>query len=208
MTPRVTTQTAGFREFPTAQTPSPDFPPPPKPGGRIRTRVRLHRHAHDVRPRPASAPPPPPGRRAAPGAADRRPRPWPLVHVAPERGPFAALILRHRGRSPRADAPSAPRPAKQPSAAAAALGCFHRAVRHRQALQRWRPFEGPGRHPSSPPSPWSAGAGGGLHWTPYQREAQSDAFTRGLGDHRRCPNPAELTAPGSVWSPNARWARI
>ena len=29
-----------------------------------------------------------------------------------------------------------------------------------------------------------------------------------FGDHRRCPNPAELTAPGSVWSPNARWARI
>ena len=66
----------------------------------------------------------------------------------------------------------------------------------------------PAGHPSSPPSPWSAGAGGGLQWTPYQRAARSDAFTRGLGDHRRCPNPAELTVPGSAWSPNARWARI
>ena len=39
-----------------------------------------------------------------------------------------------------ADAPSAPRPAQQPSAAAADPRCFRRAVRHRQALQRWRPF--------------------------------------------------------------------
>ena len=29
-----------------------------------------------------------------------------------------------------------------------------------------------------------------------------------VGDHRRCPYPAEWTAPGSVWPPNARWARI
>ena len=50
---------------------------------------------------------------------------------------------RRRGESAVADAPSAPRPAQQ-------------------ALQRWRPFGAPGRHPSSPPSPWSAGAGGGL----------------------------------------------
>ena len=40
-----------------------------------------------------------------------------------------------------ADAPSAPRPAQQPSAAAADPCCFRRAVRHRQALQRWRPVD-------------------------------------------------------------------
>ena len=113
-----------------------------------------------------------------------------------------------RGRSALVDAPSDPRPAQQPSAAAADPRCFRRAVRPSTSFAALAAVPDPGRHPSSPPSPWSAGAGGGLQWTPYQRAAPSDAFTRVLGDHRRCPNPAELTAPGSVWSPNARWARI
>ena len=84
-------------------------------------------------------------------------------------------------RAPRGeDAPSAPRPAQQPSAAAADPRCFRRAVRPSTSFAALAAVRGPGRHPSSPPSPWSAGAGGGLQWTPYQRAARSDAFTRGL----------------------------
>ena len=55
---------------------------------------------------------------------------------------------------------------------------------------------GPGRHPSSPPSRWSAGAGCGLQWTPYQRAARSDAFTRVLGDHRRWSQPSGVDCAG------------
>ena len=87
----------------------------------------------------------------------------------------------------RRNSPARPRPIHVVSAAPSAP---------RQALQRWRP-RGPGRHTSSPPSPWSAGAGGGLQWTPYQRAARSDAFTRGLGDHRRrCPKPSGVDCAG------------
>ena len=46
------------------------------------------------------------GATSCPGAADRRPRPGRSSRSPPSGCPFAALILRHRGRSPRADAPS------------------------------------------------------------------------------------------------------
>ena len=69
----------------------------------------------------------------------------------PSRGSFGQLVdgagpPSTRSADPNrrvADALSAPGPAQQPSAAAAGPRCFRRAVRHRQALQRWRPFGAP-----------------------------------------------------------------
>ena len=61
---------------------------------------------------------------------------------------------------------------------------------------------GAGRHPSSPPSPWSAGAGGGLQWTSYQRAARADASR---GDPSAAgARPATLAAEhlGSTWWPS------
>ena len=135
------------------------------------------------------------GRRPALGLRGRRGRPGPG-------GRQARRAVAGRTRRPpldRRNSPARPRPIHAVSAAPSA---------HRQALQRWRPFGAPAgtrprRHHPGRPVP-AAGCSG-------RRTSERRGRTRSrgdFGDHRRCPNPAELTAPGSVWSPNARWARI
>ena len=107
---------------------------------------------------------------------DRLRQSWPLAQAARERHRFRAAASgpppSHGGRAVR-------RPAQQPSAAAADPRCFRRAVRHRQALQRWRPFGAPAgtrprRHHPGRPVPAASCSG--------RRTSERRGRTRSRGD--------------------------
>ena len=117
---------------------------------------------------------PPLDRRNSPA----RPRPIHAVSAAPS---AIDKLCSAGGRS-------GPRPAPvlaaiHPGRPVPAAGCSGRRTSERRGRTRSRgdPSAAGARRRASPASTWGR-----------------------LGDHRRCPNPAELTAPGSVWSPNAR----